>query len=280
MSAAFAVAAVVAVAAIVALVVTVRRGSAARAAGRAQADQLDQLEARLRAADQARADAEQRLQQDEVALGAAVERADVSERRADVSERRADVSERRATDAEGRLAAADTLWELERVRLEREWREVTGIPAPLPEPWDGSIRAALAVELEIIREVIGVPTVLESPAPGPDAGADPAANGTPRPADPAGSTDPVVALGVARLTGEMLRALARVGEEVAVSVEPDDTVTVRVAIEAGGPAPDLGTLAAAAAALGCDLDVRPVAGGLEARLHPTGQPATAERPLR
>jgi hypothetical protein len=265
MSAAFAVAAVVAVAAIVALVVTVRRGPVARAAGRAQ---VDQLEARVRAADQARAEAEQRLQQDEVALGAAVERADVSERRADVSERR-------ATDAEGRLAAADTLWELERVRLEREWREVTGIPAPLPEPWDGSIRAALAVELEIIREVIGVPTVLESRAPGPAAGADPAPNGTPRPADPAGSTDPVVALGVARLTGEMLRALARVGEEVVVSVEPDDAVTVRVATEAGGPAPDLGTLARAAAALGRDLDVRPVAGGLEARLHPTGQPATA-----
>ena len=66
MSAAFAVAAVVAVAAIVALVVTVRRVSIARATWRAGADQL---EARLRAADQARVQAEQRLQQDEVALG-------------------------------------------------------------------------------------------------------------------------------------------------------------------------------------------------------------------
>jgi hypothetical protein len=260
MSAAFAVAAVVAVAAIVALVVTVRRGAAARATWR---DRADQLQDQVRLAEQARAEAEGRLQQDEVALDAAVERADVSERR--------------ATEAESRLAAADTLWALERVRLEREWREVTGIPAPLPEPWDGSIRAALAVELEIIREVIGVPTALESGGPGAaGAGsADRASNGPARPTSPPGSTDPVVALGVARLTGELLRALARVAEEVVVSVEPDDAVTVRVATEVGGPAPDLGTLAGAATALGRDLDVHPVAGGLEARLHPTGQPATA-----
>ena len=163
----------------------------------------------------------------------------------------------------------------ERVRLEREWREVTGTPAPLPEPWDGSIRAALAVELEIIREVIGVPTVLEPSGPGLGAGADPPPSGPPTPANPPASRDPVVALGVARLTGEMLRALARVGEEVVVSVEPDDAVTVRVATDVGGPAPDLGTLPEAAAALGRDLDVHPVPGGLEARLHPTGQPATA-----
>src|SRR5262245_58863232 len=139
MTAAFAVAAAVAVVAIVLLVLTARRAAAGVAAERSRADQLDR---ELRSAREARSEAESRLHQDEVALGAAV--------------RRANVSERRATDAEDRLAAADTLWELERVRLEREWREFTGIPTPLPESWDGSIRAALAVELELIREVIGI----------------------------------------------------------------------------------------------------------------------------
>src|SRR5262245_57358643 len=132
MTAAFAVAAAVAVVAIVLLVLTARRGAAAVAAERWRADRL---EAEMRSAREARSDVEDRLHQDDLALDAAVERADVSEQR--------------AAAAEGRLAAADTLWELERVRLEREWREVTGIPVPLPQPWDGSIRAALAVELEI-----------------------------------------------------------------------------------------------------------------------------------
>jgi hypothetical protein len=267
MTAAFAVAAVVAVAAIVALVLTLRKESASGAAARAH---TDQLEARLRAADQARAEAEQRSQQDEEALGAAVQRADTSERRAVDAEGRLAAAD--SPDAEGRVAVANTLWELERLRLEREWRDVTGTPAPLPEPWDGGIRAALAVELEIIREVIGVPTLLEPGRPTAGRGADPPPNGPAGPPDPASSRDPVVALGVTRLTGEMLRALARVGEEVVVSLEPNDAVTIRVATEAPGPAPDLGTLMDAAGALGRDLAVHPVAGGLEARLRPPDQP--------
>jgi hypothetical protein len=268
MTPAFAVAAVVAVVAIAALVVTVRKQSAARAAARGQSEQL---EARLQAADQARAEAEQRSQQGERALEAALRRVDVSERRATDAEGR--LAAAGTPDAEGRRAAADTLWDLERVRLQREWREVTGTPAPLPEPWDGSVRAALAVELEIIREVIGVPTLLQPGGPTAATGADPAPNGPPRPANPVGSQDPVVALGLARLTGEMLRALARVAEEVVVWVEPQDAVTIRVATEVPGPAPDLGTLTEAAQALGRDLALHPVAGGLEARLRAAGEPA-------
>jgi hypothetical protein len=234
MTAAFAVAAAVAVVAIVLLVLTARRGAASVAAERSHADELDR---ELRAAREARSEAEDRLHQDEVALGAAVQRADVSERR--------------ASDAEDRLAAADTLWELERIRLEREWREVTGIPTPLPEPWDGTIRAALAVELEIIREVIGLPTSLERHGHA----------GAPAP------IDPVVSLGIARLTAEILRVLARVGEEMVVAVEPDGSVAMAVATEGSGPAPDLDHLAAAATALGGELGVRHLDGGIEARFR-------------
>jgi hypothetical protein len=235
MTAAFAVAAAVAVAAILAWWLTARKAAAQVTHERSRADQLA---AELGAAQEARVAAEQRLQRDEQALGAAVQRADVSEQR--------------ATDAEGRLVAADALWELEHLRLQREWQEVTGTPAPLPEPWDGSVRAAIAVELEIIREVIGIPTRLE-----PDG-----------PARPASLLDPVTALGTVRLTGEILRSLARVGEEMVVAVEADGSVTMAVAIEGTGPGPDLSRLAGTAAALGGELAVRPLAGGLEARLRP------------
>jgi hypothetical protein len=256
MTAAFAVAAAVAVVAIVLLVLTARRTGAAVAAERSRADQL---EAELGSAREARSEVEDRLHQDDLALGAAVEGADVSELR--------------ATTAEGRLAAADTLWELERLRLEREWREVTGTPVPLPQPWDGSIRAAIAVELEIIREVIGIPTRLEpgdpaaaSEAPGPVAAApDPEAVGQ----------DPVATLGVARLSAEVLRSLARVGEELVVVVEPEGSVTMAVATEGTGPEPNLGRLPEAATSLGGDLALRPIAGGFEARFRLAPQSAGA-----
>lgn len=49
----------------------------------------------------------------------------------------------------------------ERVRLEREWRELAGPAAPLPAGWDATLGSALAVELELIREVVGTPSTLE-----------------------------------------------------------------------------------------------------------------------
>lgn len=49
----------------------------------------------------------------------------------------------------------------ERVRLEREWGELAGTTAPLPAGWDGTLGPALAVELELIREVVGTPSTLE-----------------------------------------------------------------------------------------------------------------------
>ncbi|HVA73914.1 MAG TPA: hypothetical protein VNF71_05065 [Acidimicrobiales bacterium] len=49
----------------------------------------------------------------------------------------------------------------ERIRLEREWSELAGPTVPLPAEWDGTLGSALAVELELIREIVGTPSTLE-----------------------------------------------------------------------------------------------------------------------
>jgi hypothetical protein len=237
MTIAFSVAAAVALLAILTLVVTTRRAAAQLEAARSQ---VQQLEDQLRSADSARPEAEPPAQADPPALAAALERADRSDRR--------------AAAAEGRLSAAGMLWELERLRLEREWADVAGATVPLPEPWDGGIRPAIAVELEIIREVIGVPSRLE-----PDRAASPA--------------DPVTTMSTARLTAEALRDLARVSEEIVVSLAPDGAVTMTIASEDAGTEPHLAHLSAAAAAMGGELAVIPTGEGLQARLclpAPTG----------
>jgi hypothetical protein len=150
-------------------------------------------------------------------------------------------------------SAGEALWDLERLRLEREWAEVSGTAAPLPEPWDGTVRAAVAVELEIIREVVGIPTQLE-----PD-GAPP--------------LDPVTALGTARLIEELLRSLARIGEEIVVAFTAGNEITATIATDGDGTTPDLGRLTAAAAGLGTSLAVLPTADGLQARLRLPTHPA-------
>ena len=58
-------------------------------------------------------------------------------------------------------AQAAAIWRLERLRLEREWREIAGVAVPVPVAWDDPVAAALAVELELIRESIGTPGRLE-----------------------------------------------------------------------------------------------------------------------
>jgi hypothetical protein len=219
-SAAFAAAVAVALIAILALVLTARRAAAQIAAAHSRVEQLD---AQLAETDRARA----------------------------LAAERADGAHRCAADAENRLVAAGTLWDLERIRLEREWAEVAGMPAPLPEPWDGTIRAALAVELEIIREVMGVPGRVESPA---------AAN----------SDDPIAAVTGFRLTAEVVRSLARVGDEVTVSFGGDGVVTIDLATHGAGPGPDLARPMAAAGALGGELTLLPTDGGFRARLRLPG----------
>lgn len=223
-SAAVAAAVAVALIAVVALVATTRRAAGRVGAERAGAERL---EAQLREAHEALGQAEQ-------ALGLAVEWAEEAQQGADA--------------AEGRLAATGTLWDLERTRLEREWTEVTGTPAPLPQPWDGGIRAAVAVELEIIREVMGVPSSLESPGPW-------------------GELDPVDAMTAFRLIAEVLRRLARVGDELAVSFGAGGVVSMTLATQGGAPIPDLTRPTALAAAFGAELTLLPAPEGFQAQLR-------------
>jgi hypothetical protein len=231
MSVALAVVAAVALVAILTLLLAGRKGRERLAAERSRAEGLED---QLRASLEARSDAERRAEQAQLALAAAGERADRCDRR--------------AADIEGRVAAIGALWGLERVRLEREWAEVTGSTAPLPEPWDGSSRAALAVELEIIREVIGVPSRLE-------------------PAGASRPEDPFTAMGTFRLAAEVLRALARVGEEMEVAFDADGAVTMTILTDGVAAEPHLERLTTAAAAMGGELEVLLTAGGLRARLH-------------
>lgn len=118
-------------------------------------------------------------------------------------------------DGETRKTQASVLWELYRVRCEREWGEIAGTATELPVPWDGTCSAAVAVELEAIREGIGTPGRLTTEGSGgQDAG------------------DPLTAMIVTLLAGELLRSLARIGEELVVKVT---TAGVDV-VMAGGPA--------------------------------------------
>jgi hypothetical protein len=277
MSAAFAVAAAVALIAIVTLALTARRAAAERSRAEQLRDQLRaavdaraETEARLQHNQEALAEAEQRDQENQAALAQAESRLRQQEEDAlagaaqplphdegagppSVEAAGEAGAAPLAEEGDRRAAVAGALWELERFRLEREWAELSGTPTPLPEPWDGGIHAAMAVELEIIREVIGVPTRL----------------------DPAGAPpmDPLTALGAARLTAEVLRGVARVGEEIVVSFEPDGEVVANIATDGEGTAPDLGRLRTVAEQLGGDLVVLPTDDGLQARLRLPARPA-------
>jgi hypothetical protein len=203
---------------------TARRATGRVAAERAGAERLD---AQLREAHEA-------LGQAEDARGLAVEQAEEAQRGADA--------------AEGKLAATRALWDLERTRLEREWAEVTGTPAPLPEPWDGGVRAAVAVELEIIREVMGVPSSLEVAGAWVE-------------------LDPLDAMAAFRLIAEVLRSLARVGDELAVSFGAGGLVSITLATHDGAPRPDLTRPTAIAASFGAELRLVPTPDGFQARLR-------------
>ena len=111
-------------------------------------------------------------------------------------------------------------------------------------------RFVVAVELEIIREVIGTPSLIENaPVPGP--------------------AQPTVAMAVAtsRLATEIFRRLAKAGEEITVSFDADTDFTMAIAIEGPGLDPDLSRLSATAAELGGQLSWTPSPGRFEARLR-------------
>jgi hypothetical protein len=283
MAAVLGVTVAVGLAAVVLLVLLVRR-SAAAADERSRSERLEmelgETAEQLRAADgRAEEEARRRTEAADAATAAdavlvqaradtatAERRADESQRRADESQRRADELQRRAEEAERRAAArgpsgsgvaavadvADALWELERLRLEREWDAISGLAMPMPAGWDGAdgtdLSAAVAVELEVIREVVGTPGRIATPT------------------QPV-TADPATAIIVTRLAGELLRTLARGGLELSVSIEADDDLAVAVATPATEAADDLSRLAIAASRAGGRLDVQPVDEGVRVEVR-------------
>jgi hypothetical protein len=251
MTAAFAAAAAVAVVAILALVLTARRGRIHLAAEKVRAEKLEvelqeevkrrhqaveegrQAAAERQRAEEGRQDAENRFRDAEEARAEAVERADQAEQ---------SLADKRDSDAYDAV-----LLDLERLRAEREWGEVTGTAEPLPAPWDGSLRAAIAAELEIVREVIGVPTTVDS----------------------SGASDVSIrrtTAGAARLASEIIRTLARVGEELVVSFDSDGAVIIRVATMKADLQTDLAPFGSVVADLGGDLSVHSIPDGFQVRL--------------
>jgi hypothetical protein len=154
-----------------------------------------------------------------------------------------------AAEAQDRLnswrSASETS---ERLRLEREWAELAGPSVPLPAPWDGTLGAALATELEIIRETVGTPSTLE-----------------------------VVGAGTARetagrfplaLSAEFLRAAARASDEMRVRL--DGNVVVSGTSDA---CPDLSQLQETVRRAGARLQVDSTDGGFTATLRFDGDDA-------
>lgn len=239
----------VAVAVIVVLVAAIRRRI--RQAERARTE-MERLSAGL-ADSSARAEqAEQGRRAAEVRATAADARTRSAEIKAQEAERRAGEAERRLVEARRRAeaAGADTdvaTWDLERLRMEREWLDVAGPGVEFPVPWDATMAAVVATELAVIREVMGTPSELTLEPPG---GA---------PARPAASVGLRVAV-------EMLRRLARSGEEMVVVVA-GDSVRVVQTVSAGEDPPDLSGLAAVAAKGGLELSVSVADGRSEARLR-------------
>ena len=221
---------------------TARRGrQAARRAEAASSELSVRLSEALRSAEEAQQQmraADVRTQAAEGRLRAAEQRAGDAERKAGEAERRVGEAMRRAAEAERageESEAVKAAWELERLRVEREWLDVVGPGVPLPVPWDGTIAAVVATELSVIREVIGTPSDLSVQSP-------------------SRLPSPGHAAVVARVSVELLRALARSGEEMEVMVDAQ-ALTVAQPLQPGDQPPDLAALAEVARAADLDLTV-------------------------
>lgn len=226
-----------------------------KAVGRAE-ESSAQMTARMGQAVRATEEAEQQKRAAEVRAAAAEGRVRTAEQRAADAERKAGEAERRVGEAMRRAAeaersgaesdAARTVWDLERLRVEREWLDVVGPGVPLPVAWDGTIVAVVATELSVIREVIGTPSDLSVHSPTPP-------------------TSPVRAAVTARVSVEMLRTLARSGEEMNVQLD-GETMTVTQPLYSGEQPPGLDSLIEVARAAGLDLSLRTDEGRSVARL--------------
>ena len=241
------VVAVVAGVAVVALVATlVAWRSASKRLGGAQAGVAAAEEALGRAVDSA-----EKLSND---LAEERRRVNKADRRVEEAEQSSAAAETRAAGAEAELAAlksagsAPGLAEVERVRLEREWTEVAGPGAALPVVWDGSVAAALTIELEIIREVTGTPSRLEPDAVGRDA------TGSVAPGDAAADGDGSWVL--AGLGCELLRLVARHADELVVRLEgPPHSPEIMAEALGATALGDLSSIEAAAKGAGLTLTV-------------------------
>lgn len=229
-----------------------RRGELGEAEARA-----DQLTARLAEAVDLLGQIEQEKRGVEVRAGGAEGRARAAEQKAADAERRSGEAEKRVAEAMRRAddvvraqaesPEARAIWQVERLRVEREWMDVVGPGVGLPADWDGTIGAVVATELSVIREVIGTPSqIVVSGGRDPSSSARTAAS--------------------ARIAVELLRTLARSGEEMEVLVAPG-TVTVSQVLRAGEAPPDLSALASVARAGGFELDVEVSEGRSEVRLQ-------------
>ena len=126
----------------------------------------------------------------------------------------------------------------------------------MPAAWDGTVRAALAVELEIIREVVGTPSSLDDQVDSDTASGPP--------------TGPATAVPAVRVAAELLRELARTGDELFVTVSdggPGIAISVRsVASDRVAADPALMRLSAAAGSAGGRLEWSPAPDGTVAQL--------------
>lgn len=187
-------------------------------------------------------------------------RAGEADRRVEEAAQRTTAAEARAGEAESELAVFRSagsplvLAEVERVRLEREWNEVAGPGAALPVAWDGSVAAALMIELEIIREVTGTPSRFESDG---GEGGRSEISGTQSPID-AGPSWVLAGIGC-----ELMRVVARYADELLVSLEGTARGAPRLRAEAlRAPAVgDLSSMEEAAKAVGMNLSAGPTADG-------------------
>lgn len=268
MTVAFAAALAVAVVSLVALGFTTRRSSvvARRERTETQSRSRELADAR-REAEESTKKAEDAAQEAAAARAAAAEtesrladaerRAFDADRRASEAEQRAEAFQAEILRAESRAAerraeaavtpsAGSVLWQLERLRCEREWSEVVGPGVPLPVVWDETLGAVLATEMAIVREVIGTSGEVES-------------------AEPVPLSELPQAAATVRLGVELVRTLARSGEEMVVIVGPGSVEVEQRLMSPASPAL-FDRLRAVAQAVGGELGVESDPESLTARL--------------
>lgn len=231
------------------------RSSSRRLAGAGA--RIAEVESSLEDSKRAEEDARRRLAEERLRVADA-------EAGAQEAEQRSARAESRASSAEAALEALiaarspAVIAEIERVRLEREWKEISGLGVPLPVSWDGSVAAALGIELEIIREVTGTPSRLET---------DPALAGRAEGAPGEVANDAKLWM-VGSLGCELVRVVARYADEMVVRLTPGPGMAPALEAEAlvAHGLPEFVSVEMAAKALGVSLASEQTAEGFVVRL--------------